>query len=363
MHLSAFEQLIGEQLDILDWPLDRSLFVVGPPGSGKTILAVQRAQSLKEMQLDPLIVTYNRMLRRLLELLSDGAVDARTMHSFIAQDYKARTGVMPPSQRYDSYDYLWDNMFERLEKKSTSPNREHLIVDEGQDLPPGFFVYASRYIAKALTIFTDEDQALNRQGTTIEQIKEAAGLDDPIMLSQNHRNTPEVSRFAEHFHSGRLPAALVRRSISGDLPSLVRSQDIGSTVQLVSNWCEVRGGSIGVIVYSNEFGEKLHTRLVQRFAGRRVDRYTNELKNEGTINISQDGITVLNKESSKGQEFDTVFILELDRFLPCSSDVQRRSMYMMCTRARDDLFLVHGPGDLSKAAMAALPGPEIMERS
>lgn len=75
------------------------------------------------------------------------------------------------------------------------------------------------------------------------------------------------------------------------------------------------------------------------------------------------GVTILNKESVKGQEFDTVFVLELDDLLPCTAETERRVVYMMCTRARDNLFLVYGPADLSPAVESALPGPDILERS
>ena len=87
MRLPTYEELarVAEQLEVLEHPLDKSLFVAGPPGSGKTVLAVQRADMASEWTEDEsvLIVTYNRMLRRLLYLLNEGAVDTRTMHSFV----------------------------------------------------------------------------------------------------------------------------------------------------------------------------------------------------------------------------------------------------------------------------------------
>ena len=73
------------------------------------------------------------------------------------------------------------------------------------------------------------------------------------------------------------------------------------------------------------------------------------------------GVTILNKESVKGQEFDAVFILELEAFIPCTTGVERRAMYMMCTRARDHLFLVHER--LSARAAAALPDASVLERA
>ena len=250
-----------------------------------------------------------------------------------------------------------------MKLREVRPNRPHLIVDEGQDLPPGFFKYASRYVAPKMTVFADEDQALKRDCTTLEQIKQATGLNDPKILSQNHRNTPEVSQLAEHFHSGRLPAAAVHRSSSGELPRLVRSESVESTVVVISNWYQNRGGSIGVIVDRNETGRVLRKDLAQRLPGVRVDVYRHDQRNEDAINVLKDGVTVVNKDSAKGLEFDTVFIAELDRFIPCTDDAQRRAMYMMCTRARDNLLLLYGPGDLSTMALAALPGADTLERS
>ncbi len=54
-------------------------------------------------------------------------------------------------------------------------------------------------------------------------------------------------------------------------------------------------------------------------------------------------------------------LLELQRFIPCTDDAMKRAMYMICARARDYLFLAHGTV-LSRAAVAALPGIEVLER-
>ena len=187
-------------------------------------------------------------------------------------------------------------------------------------------------------------------------------MGDPVILERNHRNTPEVARLAEHFHSGRLPAAAVVRSASRELPRLVRSPSLESTADLVSNWCQTRGGSIGVIVDQNDTGNALLGKLHSRLPGKRIGIYSNSRKNEDSIDMLAPGVTVLNKESVKGQEFDTVFILEIEAFIPCTDDVMRRGMYMMCSRARDNLFLVYGPQELSAEAASALPGPDVLER-
>ena len=49
-----------------------------------------------------------------------------------------------------------------------------------------------------------------------------------------------------------------------------------------------------------------------------MDNYTNTQGNEDSINLLEPGVTVLNRRSVKGQEFDTVFILQLESFISMS---------------------------------------------
>lgn len=210
-------------------------------------------------------------------------------------------------------------------------------------------------------MFADEEQAIGPRRSTLTQIKTAASLPDPVILSENHRNTPEIAQLAEHFHRGRLPTATVVRSGGGDTPKLVHSFAEAETVTRIANEFRNRGGSVGVIVSRNEAGKAIQKALGAQLTGVRIDRYSSKQQNEDWIDVRGAGITVLNKDSVKGQEFDTVFILELERFMPCRTDADFRAMYMMCTRARDHLFLVYGPAPLSAAARRALPGEGALE--
>ena len=68
-------------------------------------------------------------------------------------------------------------------------------------------------------------------------------------------------------------------------------------------------------------------------------------------------------QSIKGQEFDTVFIMEVDELLLEASEVNKRKMYMLCARARDNLFLMHEGDRLPRALLERLPSSEVLERS
>ena len=364
MRLPTYEDFRREpeQLNVLEYPRDRSLFVAGPPGSGKTVLAVTRASDAARLHKQPApLVTYNRMLRRLLSLIrNDPHVQPSTMHSFVYRHYYSVAGREPPRSPQDAYDLRWDEMLERMAEMDWKPNLQHLVVDEAQSLPTGFFQYASRHCARTMSIFADEDQTLDDQRTTLEEIQMAVGLDTPMLLRRNHRNTPEIARLAEHFHSGRLPAAEVNRKPTGDRPRLIQGR-LPQTIERVSNWIRTRGGSIGVVVYANDTGRKLHKQLAEKLKPRRVDLYSHEQRNEDSINMLEEGVTILNAKSAKGQEFDAVFILELEHFVPCLTATQKRVMFMLCTRARDMLFLIH-ERQLSPLAAATLPGPDLLER-
>ena len=370
MQLPPYSDLIDEQISVYEYPLDRSLFVVGPPGSGKTTLAVMRAKMLVEEYPMPLsisegsaFVTYNRMLRRLVELLSED-VEAFTMHSFVSRDYKLRTGDdVVPTSPIDVYEFLWSKMSMNVSQKETRSLRiAHIVVDEGQDLPRGFFKYAVERVTRAITVFADENQALGDGCTSLASIRNSAGLRVAWMLKHNHRNSPEIAQLAEHFHSGILPVTSIVRRRIGELPLLVRLPTLHSTAERISNWYQTSGGRIGVIVQTKSFGQSLFESLSNELPSARIDYYTSNDRNEREIELLDPGVTVLNRRSVKGQEFDSVFILQLESFIPCAQDSDRRIMYMMCARARDRLFLVYGPNGLSRAAQKALPGPSVLER-
>jgi superfamily I DNA/RNA helicase len=363
MKLPAWSELIEEQKQIYEYPLDKNLFVVGPPGSGKTTLAIQRARLIIETSKLTTIITYNRMLRRLISLTTDNNVGASTMQSFVWHHYRSLTGAPPPTEPFDNYAYDWDKILEQV--AGIPPSRQrltHIVIDEGQDLEVSFFKYAIAHACKTLTVFADDDQAISKNSSSIDDIQQAAKLENPIILTENHRNTEEISRLAECFHNGRLPVARVRRRIKGSLPVLRKISQPIDLARNISTWYTNFSGSIGVVVALNETGERIQNSLRDLLLNARIDMYSNSKRNEDEIDTSKPGITILNKESVKGQEFDTVFLCDLGLFLPCDTDSKKRVMYMMCCRAKDNLIMLDGPKHLSDTALACLPGPEILKR-
>ena len=361
MRLPTYEEIARDeqQLEVYEAPFAESLFVVGPPGSGKTVLAVHRAQMLASADLAVVLITYNRMLRRLITQVTEDQVRAHTMHQFVGVRYHAQVKAIAPNTA--PFVHNWNAMFATLNQRGIKPEPVHVIVDEGQDLPSGFFRYLREFVATTVTVFADEDQALTSERSTLRDIKEAAHFDDPVLLSVNHRNTPEIARVAEHFHAGDIPVPEVIRPNSDELPRVFLYRG-GNAARRIANWYKARGGRVGVAVVSNETGEVLYSRLRNRLSGRRVQFYTREKQNEDEIDLLAPGVTILNVQSIKGQEFDTVFIMEFDEFFLEVGEVNKRKMYMLCARARDNLFLMHDGNRLPRRLLEELPDADILER-
>ena len=365
MRLPTYDEIKSDekQLEVYETLFDESLFVVGPPGSGKTVLAVRRAQMLASAGTPVVLITYNRMLRRLIAQLTEkdeeGRVHAQTMHQFVGDRYYDQAKAIAPSTA--PYVHAWKAMFATLKRRGVRPKPMHVIVDEGQDLPKGFFRYLRKFVATTYTVFADEDQALSDERSTLRDIKKAARLDDPVLLSANHRNTPEIARVAEYFHAGDAPVPAVQRPWSGEIPRVAPYRK-ERAARRIANWYETRGGRVGVAVVNNKTGRRLYGRLQERLAGQRVQFYTGKQKNEDDIDLLKPGVTVLNVQSIKGQEFDTVFVMEVGELLRGASEVNRRKMYMLCARARDSLFLVHDGDRLPRRLLERLPGADILER-
>ncbi len=363
MRLPTYEEIASDenQLEVYETAFDDSLFVVGPPGSGKTVLAVHRARMLAEAKKPAVIITYNRMLRRLVAQLTEGRVDARTMHSFVSRHYRGQAAAPVPYREGNRYDYIWEAMHETLEERGVTPEPAHAIVDEAQDLPRSLFRYLRDFVANAVTVFADEDQALRADRSTLRDIQVEGRFGDPVLLNANHRNTPEIAHVAERFHAGAAPVPEVKRRRSGELPRAVAYR-LDSATALIANWYNTRGGRVGVAVVRNGTGESLYSGLRDRLPGQPVQIYTTERQNEDEIDLLERGITILNVGSIKGQEFDTVFVMEIGELLFHSNAVNQRKMYMLCARARDNLFLMHEGDDLPDALLDRLPGPEFLER-
>ena len=368
MKLPSFTELTEQQkMVFLQDPL-KSILVVGPPGTGKTSCALWKAQMLAaNYDLNVVVVTRNRMLAALAVQISKDhggtPINCLTMHKCVSNDYY-RNRFSHPIPQLEQYQFDWEKIISMYEAADIQPSVDHLIVDEGQNLPIEFFIWAKRFLAKEMSVFADEDQATDVNGCRVGELH-LAGYKAAIPLTLNHRNTEEIANLVATFHVKRtVPHAPANRGLSGDAPQLIKIANWQELAERVAVRYQNVGAAVGVILYKKKHITNFHGLMTALLPNDRVDYYTSHVqpRAEQAIKMRDRGVTIISGESAIGLEFETVFLQDLARSLPMSQDVDYRRMYMLCSRARDTLIFVNGPEPLSAAQLASLPPPPVLER-
>ncbi|MEV7233842.1 AAA family ATPase [Streptomyces sp. NPDC051020] len=333
------------QRDCLDaLPLTGNHVVSGPPGSGKSLLAAHRAVHLALTGRPTLLLSRSNLLRQLLRdtlqgLTVPGApVEASTVHAWVLKHF----GYGAPRTQDGWFDWaaLTHQAAATLgEGEAANP---HLVVDEGQDLSPGFYRLV-RLAAASVTVFADECQRLTDTNSTLTEITDALGrATGRAEISGNHRNTREIASLADHFRTGGSGSPMPFRS--GVLPVIRHysgakelADDIATTA------ARHPADRIGVIVNSSRAGADLMRRLERAGLAHEPQLYSSAATagRYHDLDLARPGVVVVHRASAKGLDFDTVVVAdaESDSATDPTAATLRMAYYVMITRARQRLVL------------------------
>ncbi|WP_432045597.1 AAA family ATPase [Streptomyces asiaticus] len=337
--------LTPAQRDCLDvLPLTGHHVVTGPPGSGKSLLAAHRAVHLALTGRPTLLLSRSNLLRQLLRdtlqgLTVPGApVEAATVHGWVLRHF----GYGAPRTQDGWFDWMALTHQAAATLGQNEPATPHLVVDEGQDLSPGFYRLV-RLAAASVTVFADECQRLTETNCTLTEITDALGRSTArVEISGNHRNTREIASLAEHFRTGgtraeppfRSGALPVVRHYSGD-------QDVADHIATMA--ARHPKDRIGVIANSSRTAAGLMRRLERAGLAHEPQLYSSAASSGRyrDLDLSRPGVVLVHRASAKGLDFDTVVIAdtETDAATDPTSATLRMAYYVMVTRARQRLVL------------------------
>jgi superfamily I DNA/RNA helicase len=341
MKLPSYQELSKEQDAINNLPLDESFLVIGPPGTGKTVMALYRASMLNKRKEDVFVLMHSRLLMQYTKsgigaLKIDGMVD--TFHHWLYSFFKGKFSLHPPSIAKWVYD--WPEIFRLLSAKPCAPGSlPHLIVDEGQDLPPNFY-FAAKYLARRLTVFADENQRIQKENSTLKDIK-IYGPKSVHKLTRNYRNTKEIAALASAFATGLESGVAAPPTKSGDAPLLLRHQKLHMEIDYIVRFERSRPDlDIGILVPTKE----VQKQFVNRLEGKTTNSVQAYLGGKGgkaaPIRFDTPGIKVVCYQSAKGLEFDAVFLPSLQTVALNASLPEFRMLYfVLLSRAREHLTL------------------------
>lgn len=225
-HEAEFLRLTQEQAGILDaLRAHRRAAISGCAGSGKTMLAVEKARRLAGEGFRVLVTCFNRALadfiraqlpppvvrrpgmraaeRDQLDLFGGARVDVESFHR-LAGSWARRAGIeLPEPAEGADRESLYDAALPEALLQATSKVAERfdaVIVDEGQDFHADWWVAVQSLLRDPdhgiLYVFYDDNQSLYTAGASLP----IEG--PPFMLTKNCRNTREIHEWVGAHYRG-----------------------------------------------------------------------------------------------------------------------------------------------------------------
>lgn len=182
----------------------RQVEVIGPAGSGKSMLAAEKARRLAAEGYRTLLVCFNQRLattmqRDLADAPAPGGLAVTTFHR-LCELLGSRAGVLPVRPDPIPQEW-WDQALPEALDAAISADQDvryhAVIVDEGQDFALGWLESLGLLLYDTddgiFWVFHDPAQSLYRP-----DVVERLGL-ARLELFEDHRNPPAVSRLASRF--------------------------------------------------------------------------------------------------------------------------------------------------------------------
>lgn len=191
----------------------RRAIVCGGAGTGKTLLAMEKARSLAQSGGETLLLCYNNLLGDYLKAACRGThrLYPMTFHELCSwrireanhqthRDLLAEArSEFPSSNRQDEFDIHFPYAL-TLAAELLPERFDSIVIDEGQDFRPEFWLPVEWLLRDSteshLFIFHDQNQALYTRSQSIPI------QDEPFLLTFNCRNTMPIHECAYRYYRG-----------------------------------------------------------------------------------------------------------------------------------------------------------------
>ena len=314
------ETMDDDQLDLIEYTDDKSMLVAGCAGSGKSVIAMHKAEQLHKKGQDVILIAYTRSLSRFM-----------------------KNGKADSSFRFFHH-HLW-------KYKLKMPKADYIIVDEIQDFTREEiqeFINATR---KHFLFFGDTAQSIYRQygkqTMTIAQIAAMTGL-NTLQLFNNYRLPRPVAKITQDYVGVDVQEykEKVYQNKETELPHLIHFDNEQKQIEVLLRLVKDNvGRNIGILLPNNP--EVI--RISQEFMDNDVEcefKY-NKGDNDFDYVDNLDFNTVLPKiltyHSAKGLQFDMVI---LPMYNGANDDESRKALYVAMTRTMHSLFVLYSTQSL-----------------
>ena len=367
--LPSFSELNNTQkLAINLLPKSDKLAVIGGPGTGKTIIAIEAAAMLSRSKKKCLILSYSTSLRDQISCiaktfkLSIDNIEVNSYHTWFWHKLISLGCNNPKELQIEDYVYDLNKVgnFLSIQKRENILTYDYIFIDEAQDVQDGLIKYFSMFCNKILVTFDDCQKIGNENGNdsflTYDHSNILTDLkigDKFFDLIENYRNTTQIETVARLlFSSYDLNDVTLTKVTSqkfGDKPKLVIGKKETTYADVASYIVDHYDKSKSVAVLfdtSSPNKEKIFNGLKDAISAeiKEKDNSINfyyKYGRKNTIketNALNNGIFLLSFRTSKGLEYDDVYILSED--VQIDNYKKRNAFYVAFTRAKTMSYVI-----------------------
>lgn len=308
-----------DQLDLIEYTNDKSMLVAGCAGSGKSIIAMHKAERLYAEGEDVILIAYTKSLNGYM-----------------------RVGKPDASFRF-YYHYQW--------KKLNMPKADYIIVDEIQDFTREEIQEFIDAAKKCFLFFGDTAQSIYRQygkqTLTIAQIAEMTGL-NTLQLFNNYRLPRPVAKITQNYVGVAVPEykEKVYQNKETELPRFVHTKTIEEEFNIITQIiAQHQNKSIGILYHSNEAVLQMNKQMIER--GIQCEfKYNDtegEKQNVSNLNFKTLVPKIMTYHSAKGLQFDIVILPGYNGAFDVES---RKALYVAMTRTMCKLYVLYSTSEL-----------------
>jgi superfamily I DNA/RNA helicase len=342
--------LTEQQEQIVTLPTDRNHLVTGPPGSGKSVLLLHRAdeilrnQSVSPSQLRVLVFTH------VLRVYMDAGAEALHLPLEIIQSFYSwvfqladREGLprSKATRLEDKCKETLETAADYFETQRPEPVFDVVLVDEGQDLP----LSAYRLLLKAsrhVTVFADSTQKLYLEGANLEDAAAVLGIPNGgFTLAENLRSSVGVARLAAQLLSPAQRDMYLKTQRNRITPGTTRVPLLLRAATFEQEWQRIAeilrheiasNMRVGILVPDNAMVTCVYRALTA--VGLPLQKVMARDPAQADFNdLTPKVLTIF---SAKGLSFDTVLVPGITRSHYSHAVTQpTRMLFVACTRALD----------------------------
>lgn len=314
------ESMDDDQLDLIEDNIDKSMIVAGCAGSGKSVIAMYKAQQILEAGGDVILIAFTKSLNR---YMSQGKANTLDKKFF----------------------YHWQWIDQGM------PSADYIIVDEIQDFDKEEILQFIHAAKKSFFFFGDTAQsiykAFGKNTMTIDQISKITGV-AVSRLYNNYRLPKPVAKITQDYldldegnDNVRDFSESLYLSKENVLPVIMncesKQEQINNIISIIN---DNKYRNVGILVADNEMVlEIMNSFTSSKFACEfKYNAGYNDSRNKDTLDFKTERPKLMTYHSAKGLQFETVI---LPFYEGARNKDEKKALYVAMTRTYRNLYILY----------------------